>query len=634
MYKLLTEISRPNKMLLVLAVDAVVILVAITLAIILRTSDPWPAELLARSAPFYLVITGLGIWMANALGVPLVKISAFDLQAASKIGLFALILSAVSTAMNIALPLGAPRTAPMIFGVLMFCLALGWRLVAYTLLDWMRQATQPMIDVAVYGAGAAGMQLISTLLRSGEFRVAAVVDDNPNLRGVIIAGRRVEGPEILEELVQKGRIERILLALPSLSGTRQHEIVKRLEALPCDVQALPSYVDIVRRGAMSDEMDLTKVLKPVSSDDLLGRNSVDLDSPEIARAYQGKSILISGAGGSIGSELCRQILTCRPRRLVMLERSEFALYTIDQELRPVAEAEGIEIHAVLGSVGDRLRVERTLERFGIEIVLHAAAYKHVPLVEENELEGVRNNVFGTLTLAEAAEAAGVERFILVSTDKAVRPTNVMGATKRVAEMVVQDLARRSRRTMFAMVRFGNVLGSSGSVIPLFKSQIASGGPVTLTDPRVTRFFMTVSEASRLVLLAGSYADGGDLFVLDMGEPVRILDLARRMIELSGLTVRDDANPDGDIAIAVTGLRRGEKLFEELLIDNDGLLATPHPKILRAGESCPTPSRVSVLLDELRRAMEADDAYLARNQVLRIVEGDQGAHLAPQSVAAE
>jgi len=630
MYRRITELSRGRKKLLILLVDSMAILVAIVLAIMLRLSDPWPAAMLAQSAPFYVVMLGLGLIVAPLISVPQTKITTFDLQGAAKVGLFALLLAVGGTVLNAVFPLGAPRTVPVIFGLVVFCLSVGWKLAASMVLDRLHQKVRPLVPVAVYGAGAAGIQLISGLMRSHEFRVVAVVDDNPGLRGVVIGGLRVQPAEVLDGLAAKGRIARILLALPSVTKTRQREIVRRLERLPCEVQALPAYADIIGKGGLGG--DLTTSLKPVSSDDLLGRDAVDLASPEVARAYRGRSVLVSGAGGSIGSELCRQLLGCGPRRLVLFERSEFALYTIDRELGPLAREAGVELVSVLGSVGDRMRVARTLERQGVEIVLHAAAYKHVPLVEANELEGVRNNVFGTKVLAEAARAAGVERFILVSTDKAVRPANVMGATKRLAEMVVQDLARRPAGTRFAMVRFGNVLGSSGSVIPLFQSQIANGGPVTVTHAEVTRFFMTIPEASRLVLLAGSYAEGGEVFVLDMGRPVKILDLARRMVELSGLTVRDAAEPDGDIAIEITGLRPGEKLYEELLIGEEGLMETPHPKILRAGEGCPSELEIATILQELRTAAEQDSPALARRQIEAWVEGFH--HTATPTVAAE
>ncbi|PJJ79003.1 polysaccharide biosynthesis protein, partial [Brevirhabdus pacifica] len=326
------------------------------------------------------------------------------------------------------------------------------------------------------------------------------------------------------------------------------------------------------------------------------------------------------AGGSIGSELCRQLLNCRPARIVLFERSEYALYEIDRELRPLAEAAGIAVTTRLGSVTNRARVQNVLAGEAVEIVLHAAAYKHVPLVEENELEGARNNVLGTQTVAEAAMAAGVERFILVSTDKAVRPTNVMGATKRLAEMVIQDLQTRSPRTRFAMVRFGNVMGSSGSVLPLFQRQIEQGGPVTVTHPEVTRFFMTIPEASRLVLLAGAYSRGGEVFVLDMGEAVKIIDVARRMISLSGRRPREQGSPDGDIEIRITGLRPGEKLYEELLIDNDSLRATPHDKILCAEEGQLSQIEVAAMLREIQEALGKGDAKALRRIIAARVEG--------------
>lgn len=618
MYKRITDISRTSKTFVILGIDALAILAAAFLAVILRIGVLWPAEALERALPFVGVIFGLGVIMALAMGIPRIKLSIFDMAASTKIALFATLLGAAGTVLNIVAELGAPRTVPMIFGFLMFCLSVGWKLAATWFLDWLRDAGSPRMAVAVYGAGAAGIQLIPMLRRSGEFRVAAVVDDNPNLRGIAIGGLRVQAPGVLEGLARNGQIRRVLLAMPSVAPAARREIADRLKPLMSahgvEVQELPSYAEMVRTGS------LMPGLKPVASDDLLGRDKVELDLPGLTEAYSGRAVLVSGAGGSIGSELCRQLLRTRPARLVLFERTEYALYEIEQELRPLAAEAGVELVPVLGSVTDARRVRRTLAAHAIEIVLHAAAYKHVPLVEANVLEGVRNNVFGTQIMAEAAEAAGVERFILISTDKAVRPTNVMGATKRLAEQVVQDLARRSTGTRFAMVRFGNVLGSSGSVIPLFQRQIAAGGPVTVTHEEVTRFFMTVPEAARLVLLAGSYSQGGEVFVLDMGHPVKIMDLARRMIALSGLSVRDAANPGGDIAIEVTGLRPGEKLYEELLISEAGMLETPHPKILCAGEACPDPREVTAALAGLLAAVEADDPVRACEYIAHWVEG--------------
>ncbi|MEM8731711.1 MAG: nucleoside-diphosphate sugar epimerase/dehydratase [Pseudomonadota bacterium] len=614
MHNVITTLPRSSKKLVILSLDMAAIVVAVTLAIMLRLSDPWPVGMALQSVPFYALILIIGLGVSLVLRLPQIKLSTFDTIGAAKVGLFALMVSCLGTALNLVLPLGAPRTAPLIAGPLLFCLSVGWKLAASAYLERLLQRESPRTPVAVYGAGAAGIQLISALTKSLEFRVVAVVDDNPNLSGLIISGHKVQSPDDLADLARNGHIERILLAIPSATRLRRREIIRYLETLPCEVQALPGYADMIQDGVITDS------LKPVSSDDLLGRDKVDLNIPQIAEVYQGKSVLISGAGGSIGSELCRQVLSCGPRRIVLFELSEYALYTIDQELQSLAEEAGIELIPVLGSVCDKPGVLRTLVTHEVDIVLHAAAYKHVPLVEMNELEGVRNNVFGTQALAEAAQKAGIERFILISTDKAVRPTNVMGATKRIAEMVIQDLQRRSTGTIFAMVRFGNVLGSSGSVIPLFQRQIAAGGPVTLTHPEVTRFFMTVPEAARLVLLAGSYARGADVFVLDMGEPVRIIELARRMIELSGLKVRDDTDGDGDISIEVTGLRPGEKLYEELLIDEEGMLATPHPKIMWASEACPQPAEVDELLVSLSSALASESTETIRIALDRWVEG--------------
>ena len=377
---------------------------------------------------------------------------------------------------------------------------------------------------------------------------------------------------------------------------------------------LPSYPEL-----MSSEGTLDR-LQPVAAEALLGREKVALSTPEIAKTYAGRVIMVTGAGGSIGSELCRQMLHCRPAALVLFEQGEHNLYQIDQELRSEALAQGINVVARLGSVGDAGRLRQVMREQGVEIILHAAAYKHVPMVEENELEGARNNVLGTHVVAEAAAAEQIERFILVSSDKAVRPTNVMGATKRMAELVVQDIQTRHPQTKFAMVRFGNVLGSSGSILPLFQRQIAEGGPVTVTHEEITRYFMTIPEAARLVLTAGAYARGGDVFVLDMGKPQKIVDVARRMIELAGRTVRDPITGQGEIAIRITGLRPGEKLFEELLIDRESLRPTPHPKILRAQEVRLSQIEVAAMLRDVRRAIEGADAAALRAVIKARVDG--------------
>ena len=432
--------------------------------------------------------------------------------------------------------------------------------------------------VAIYGAGRSGTQLLYALRAGREYLPVAFFDDKSTIQQTELAGLRVYSPDYLPELLSAKEIDEVLLAIPSAGRSRRAAIISRLEALNCKVRLVPSMSEIVSGNLTAD------AVREVEIEDLLGRDTVAPDLTLLSRCVSGKVVLVSGAGGSIGSELCRQILRLQPIRLVLMELSEFALYTIEQELRSLCLKFNlkVEIVALLGSVIHRQRNERIMKCFGVNTVYHAAAYKHVPLVEHNPIEGVRNNSVGTRRMAEAALAAGVETFVLVSTDKAVRPTNVMGASKRLSELILQGLSRQGGVTRFCMVRFGNVLGSSGSVVPLFRKQIAAGGPITVTHPDITRYFMTIPEAAQLVIQAGSMGLGGEVFVLDMGQPVRIMDLAIRMIRLSGLTEQNDENPEGDIAIEIVGLRPGEKLYEELLI-GENVEGTSHPLIMRAYE---------------------------------------------------
>lgn len=606
----LDTMSRRKKRFLFLAFDSGLVPVALYLAFALRFGTGLPTEQMLGSLPLLGVMTLLAPVLMIVFRLPWIKLTALDITALSRIAAAAGVLGIAAMAASYLLNLGAPRSVPMIFGATFFGLAVVGRTMAYQLLtgQW---RTNRGVPVAIYGAGAAGIQLASALSQSAEVRPVAFVDDNPSLHGLIISGLSVASPKRLRAMIENENIARILVAMPSLPKAQLDTLLTSLAELPCEVQVLPSYVDLIagRDGEM----------KTVSPDALLGRDKVALDVPDIAKAYAGRSVLVTGAGGSIGSELCRQLLECAPARITFFEHSELALYQIDRELRPIATARGIEVRARLGSVADARRVGDVMAQEAVEIVLHAAAYKHVPLVEENELEGARNNTIGTQTVAAASEAAGVERFILVSTDKAVRPTNIMGATKRMAELVVQDMASRSTTTRFSMVRFGNVLGSSGSVLPLFQDQIRGGGPVTVTHPEVTRYFMTIPEAARLVLLAGAYSEGGDVFVLDMGKPMRIIDIARRMIELSGSTVREGADGSG-IEIQVTGLRPGEKLYEELLIDAASMIATPHEKIMRAGEVGLSQIEVAGMTKELRLAIDSSDPARVRLAVEGFVKG--------------
>lgn len=432
--------------------------------------------------------------------------------------------------------------------------------------------------IAIYGAGRAGTQLAYALRAGREYQPVAFFDDNPALQKTELAGVRVYPPDELAPVISAKEIDELLLAIPSASRVRRAEIIDRLEALHCKVKLVPGMADVVSGNITVD------AIREVEIEDLLGRESVAPDAALLGRCITGKVVLVSGAGGSIGSELCRQIVRLRPTRLVLMELSEFALYSIEQELATLCKRSNltVELIPLLGSVIHQRRNEMVMRSFRVQTVYHAAAYKHVPLVEHNPIEGLRNNVVGTRHMAEAALAAGVETFVLISTDKAVRPTNVMGASKRLSELILQALAEKGGRTRFCMVRFGNVLGSSGSVIPLFRKQIAAGGPITLTHADITRYFMTIPEAAQLVIQAGSMGRGGEVYVLDMGKPVKIIDLARRMVHLSGLELRDEAHPDGDIAIEIVGLRPGEKLYEELLI-GDNVEGTSHPLIMRAYE---------------------------------------------------
>jgi FlaA1/EpsC-like NDP-sugar epimerase len=455
--------------------------------------------------------------------------------------------------------------------------------------------------VAIYGAGEAGAKLSAALLAGSDFQPVAFIDDNAALRGSRINGIKVFDSGQISSLIENLQIERVLLAMPSTSRRRRAEILDKLEPLGVHVQSLPDLSDLISGNARFDQ------LNEVDVDDLLGRDTVPPNPTLFERSIRDKCVMVTGAGGSIGSELCRQILHSSPRRLVLFEMSEVALYQIDRELSSLIEKNGLSVEVVplLGNAHHRQRMREVLATFDVQTVYHAAAYKHVPIVEHNIVEGVHNNVFGTWHSAEAALETGVETFVLISTDKAVNPTNVMGATKRFAELILQALQHRSKRTRFCIVRFGNVLASSGSVVPLFQEQIRQGGPVTVTHPEVMRYFMTIPEAAQLVIQAGAMATGGDVFVLEMGKPVRIDDLARRLISLTGLSVRDADNLDGDIEIRYTGLRAAEKLFEELLIGRN-VMGTEHPKILRAIEHGLSWERARQILDDLVIALAGSD----------------------------
>ncbi len=473
-----------------------------------------------------------------------------------------------------------PRTLcvlhPMIFLLLLAASRAGIR---FALLDLLKVVAADVRRVVVYGAGRAGQQLALSLRHEPQVHLVGFVDDDLRLDGQRLDGVPVFGANRLHDLLEDTDVDEVLLAIPSASRARRREIIETLQDEEVYVRSLPNLTSVIEgRITVSD-------LHEIQIDELLGREPVAPNELLMGKTIVGKTVLVSGAGGSIGSELCRQIIHCRPARLILLEQSEYGLYAIEQELSELMREMGITVPIIpeMANVSERSSMHRVYSHYRPETVFHAAAYKHVPLVEANPISGLRNNIMGTLHSVEAAEEAGVANFTLISTDKAVRPTNIMGASKRVCELILQARAAQPGvNTIFSMVRFGNVLGSSGSVVPRFKAQIAAGGPVTLTHHEITRYFMTIPEASQLVIQASAMAKGGEVFVLDMGEPVRIADLARSMIRLSGLSVRDADNPDGDIEIVETGLRPGEKLYEELLI-GDNPEPTNHPRIMRARE---------------------------------------------------
>jgi FlaA1/EpsC-like NDP-sugar epimerase len=607
LYNIAISLTRSQKRFIILSADIILIGFSYILATFLLSGEGMRISRLYEMRYDLAVLLLVGTLMTVLLGLHRIKLNAYEMQGVVESAFVAVILTISGVLLSMLATNSA--TAPhvyVVFGMLFLILSVANRLLMRAVLLWIYRRGSPSLRLMIYGAGQTGQQLAAALATDNSVQPMVFVDDNQRLHSLSIAGLRVNSPAMIPSLIKDMDIDRIVLAMPSASPKVQADIIGRLSEFGCEVHALPSFADLVANTAAS-----LSDTKPVDLNTLLGRDQMVDELPGVADTYQNRSILITGAGGSIGSELCRQLLSCRPARLVILDHSEWSLFEIDRELRSLNPE--FEIVPVLGSVTDKALISEVISDNSVDIILHAAAYKHVPLVEGNTIEGMRNNVFGTKCVAEAAREAGIERFILVSTDKAVRPSSIMGASKRFAELLIQDLATRSANTRFSMVRFGNVLGSSGSVIPLFEEQIAKGGPITLTHKDMTRFFMTIPEAVQLVLLAGSFARGGDVFVLDMGKPVPIGQVARQLIEGAGLSVRDAENPEGDIEIRITGLRPGEKLHEELLIGTD-MLTTPHAKILRAQEERLSEIEMAKALKSLHRVIDARD----KDQLMAIV----------------
>ena len=599
---------------IVIAIDACVCVLTVWIAMSLRLGE-WVA-LSGDGLPAAVVAPLLAIPIFVVFGLYRTVFRYLNWDALITISQAVLVYGVMYCAVFTAFAIpGVPRTVGVIQPVLLLIAigatrAFGRYILGQQYRQRLRRASRK--NVLIYGAGSAGRQLAAAIADALDTRVVGFVDDDPGLQGSVINRVRVWRPERLEAVVEEFGVEEVFLAVPSASRARRNEILALARDAGVAVRTLPGLLDLARgRVTVND-------LRPLEIEDLLGRDPVAPDQALLERNIRGKTVLVTGAGGSIGSELCRQIAALSPARMLLVENSEYALYAVHQELEDRDGSPGrVELVPLLASVCDEDRMRRIFAAWRPQTVYHAAAYKHVPLVEHNIVEGVRNNVIGTQTCAELAREHGVESFVLISTDKAVRPTNVMGASKRLAEMVLQAVAAEGSTTCFSMVRFGNVLGSSGSVVPLFRQQIAAGGPVTVTHREITRYFMTIPEAAQLVIQAGAMAKGGDLFVLDMGEPVKVAELAVRMVELSGLRVRRDDNPDGDIEIVFSGLRPGEKLYEELLIGANPI-ATDHSRIMMAEEDFLPYGELSMRIGMLRQALGNQDVHGVLRMLVNIV----------------
>ena len=610
----LTTLSRRTKQLILLWLDILLVPASLLVSMAVSSSTiPFLQEIRAELPAMILLSIAAG-FISVSLGLPRVQLKSYELSALGRSAALGGMLAGMLAMMVLLGQSNVEAGTPVILALIYSVFSATSRLVLLQILLALYRKNVDETRVLIYGAGKTGIQLAMALKSTEDVRLLGFLDDNSVLHGMTVAGQTVYPAQRIEALIQSQNVDKVLLAMPSLSQPRQAQIARRVAKMKVEVQTLPSFAQLIGQEEIVDK------LAPVLPNQVLGRKHLKDALDGGCTAYRGRSVMITGAGGSIGSEICRQILSCKPERLVLLELTEFALFSIDRELRALAEDTGTEIVPILGSVTDARLVDATIRAQGVQVILHAAAYKHVPMVEKNPLAGISNNVFGTQIVAMAALENKIERFVLVSTDKAVRPLGVMGATKRMAELIVGDCARRSKDTVFAMVRFGNVLGSSGSVVPIFYDQVSRGGPVTVTDPEVTRYFMTIQEACRLVLWAGTLSEGGEIFVLDMGKPVKIVDLARQVIEAAGYSVQDKDNPDGDIEVITTGLREGEKLHEELTV-SPRLSQTAHPKLSCAREELLTEFEIIRALQALRGAVETGEAEVAVSEMMHWLKRD-------------
>lgn len=615
-------LTRGQKRTILVIVDMLLVFPALYMCLVLQVNSVLPAQVPTDVfwllSPLLVATAMISIWS----GAARVRLGSFEGTAVAKSAGLSVGVGIVSAVLAPVLQLDLPLGFHLNFALAFFLLNISSRLVMIAVLFKIYDTATSGRRIAIYGAGKTGSQLAVALRQDRDVTVVGFFDDDASLRGMSHTGLPVWHGRDTKRICSGLQVNEVLLAIPSASYTRRNSIAQRIEKEGIEVKSLPSFMQLIDSQGVADKL----VSFPTSA--WLGREQHVRALAAEAAEYGNRTILVSGGGGSIGSELCRQVLAYRPVRLIVLDNCEFSLFRIERELQAMAEVIGAEIVPVLGSITDAGFVASVFESFQVDVVLHAAAYKHVTLVEQNPLAGIHNNVFGTRILIKAAVDAGVRRFVQVSTDKAVRPASVMGATKRFAEMLILDQAARSSETVFSIVRFGNVLGSSGSVVPIFREQIASGGPVMLTDENVTRYFMTVQEAAQLVLRAGGFARGGEVFVLDMGEPVLVRDLARQMIESAGCTVRDQDNPEGDIEIHVTGLRPGEKLHEELVI-SEGDIITRDEKIFRVREDALSEIEVASALKTLRQHVDAGNAEAAVASLMKVVS-EQSEHEESQS----
>ena len=611
-FKVVDQLTRAQKHALLFSIDLILGPVAFCLMAVAMTGA------YAWALPWSPVVFLLTAAASVALDSASSRLKSYEAPQILRTGGMVLVVTTCLGLIFMALRPETPATAPLLFGCIFVILAVSVRFLLLDGLLWILGAGQARQGVLIYGAGDTGMQIAAALRAHDRLVPLAFVDDDPSLAGHLVAGLRVFPPQTIGGLARDYGADRVILAMPGVARPRLAHLTHRLAGLGLTAMAVPSFAQLLGVD------QIAQALTPVSSLDFLNRPALEPGSPSEAGTYGGRVIMVTGAGGTVGAALCRQLLRSSPACLVLFDSSEIALYHAEKELAALARGSPTQIVAALGSVTDARITRQVMLDHRVDTLFHAAAYKHVPLVEANPIAGLANNVLGTRTVADAAILAGVKNFILISSDKAVRPTNVMGASKRLAELVVQDLAKRHPGTAFSMVRFGNVLGSSGSVVPLFREQIAAGGPVTLTHEDVSRYFMTIEEAATLLVLAGSFAERGngghcDVFVLDMGQPVRIRALAEQMIAAAGFSLRNPQNPHGEIEIQIIGLRPGEKLQEELLI-GAGLMTTPHPKILRANEQSLSELEVATALRDLRAIVASGAVPDALALIARFVEG--------------